>query len=219
MAQVTWSEFRSGILIEVPGVSDPLCESIVRDTAIEFCRRSGAWVHRMDAVPVAAGEATYDWDIPSGSLVVRPLEVWLDGDKLESITSAELSAIYGGDWNTETGKPLYYISEAVDGSLRQVTLAPTPDADITPGMTARLVLKPSRSAADIDEIIFEEHGRIIRNGALARLYLMANKPWSNLKLGDKMEREFLSDCASAGVVAAKANVGAPLRVRVTHGMR
>lgn len=218
MANVAWSVFFPDLLVEVPYVSHPIVERALREAAIEFCRRSNAWVHVMDPIPLAAGQAVYDWDIPADSLVQRPLEVWAGGDKLDPISSAELSAIYGGEWQDETSTPLYYLSEEVDGGSRQVTLAPTPNAAILPGMTARLVLKPTRTATGIAEVVYEDYGRQIATGALARLLHMSGVQWANPKLGAKHEQDFDLAVARASIRAAKGHVGAPLRARTQHGV-
>ncbi len=218
MATVAWSQFLPDVLPEVPGVSDPLAERHVREAAIEFCVLSRAYVHYMDPVDLTALEGVYDWEVPEKTLVVEPLDVWLGGKRLTPKTPAELAALYG-DWTIKQGEALYYLSDRADGSARQVTLVPTPEAVVTGGLTARLALKPTRDAETIDELIYEDYGKTIAMGAVASLLLMVNKPWSNALIGTAFKQRFEIAAAQAALGADKGHVRAPLRVKTHFGLR
>jgi len=46
----------------------------------------------------------------------------------------------------------------------------------------RVALKPTRSATTIDDLIYEEYAETIGHGAITRLALSPNKPYSNAQL-------------------------------------
>ncbi len=215
MASIAWSTFLPDILVEVPGVSEPLAERHAREAAIKFCRRSKAYVYTLDPIPVIANQPEYDFGAPSKTVIVEPLELWLAGEKLIPATSAELSATYK-DWKSQSGVPKYYLAETHDVNLRLLTLALTPNTSDATGVTGRVALAPTRDATGIEEIIYEDYGREIAYGALATLLLMANKPWSKPDLGDDYRKRFGAACGSAAFRAARGNSGAGLRVATTH---
>lgn len=217
MANVAWEAFLPMILVQAPGVSQPLAEASVRDAAIEFCKRSLAWVHHMDALPIVAGVADYDLDVPDGAVAIQPLDVWADGEPLDPAAPRELTALYG-EWRAETGTPLYYLHEVLDGAVRQLTLAPKPIATVSNGLTARLALRPTKTSTEIDEAIYEEYGTVIANQALGRLLLMPKRPWSDAEHGVALLREFSSQCSAAQLRAARGGTRAPLRSRTVHGV-
>lgn len=215
MVTVPWSSFLPDILIEVPGASDPLVESHVREAAIEFCAKSKAYVHRVEEMDIDAALSTYEWDIPSKTMVVEPIEVWLNKTKILPRSPSELSRMYS-DWTTETGTPLYYLNDYSDARDRQLVLVPQPAAAYPGGVTARLALKPSRAASAVDELIFEEFGQLIAIGAKSRLMVMPDRPWSNANSGMFYRQQFELGIAQAAMRAEKGHSRAPLRTRATY---
>ena len=77
-----------------------------------------------------------------------------------------------------------------------------------------VALKPSASAAGIDERLFNEYREAIIHGALARLMLSPRKPYTHTQLAQYHQQQFLIETAIAGTRAARSFTRAPLRTTI-----
>ena len=112
----------------------------------DFCKAAEVWTERFEE-PLAPGDAAVSLAPPRETVVARVRALWLDG------RPAEPSA-YRSDGNT-----LFLTS-------------PVPRAMTA---SAEAVLRPSRMASAIPEVLLEEWGDVIVWGALARLKAMSGR--------------------------------------------
>jgi len=169
-----WSAFTPRILPEVPRCSSPLAEQAVLDAVIDFCERS--YINQIDHTPIdaVANTGEYAWAPGTNLKVVRPELVWYDKKPLEAKTRDELALIYAY-WPDQVGTPLYFLQE----KLEKLILVPKPAAALVSGIRAKVSVRPSRSAVDVDDAIYDRYLDAIVYGAKARLFYMDNQPWSN----------------------------------------
>lgn len=182
----------------------------IRNAAIEFCDR--AWVWRIDQGPmaIAPGASTYDWEPPANTVVCRPLQVWIDKRRLEAKGAGELSELYG-DFMQMDGAPRYFVQDRPD----QLIIVPRP-ASMLPyggGITAKVAIKPKRTATGLDSFIHERYLDAITHGAKFRLFIMRKKPWTDT--GAAADQKTLFDAAvnKAKLDAEKGFAGARMRVK------
>jgi hypothetical protein len=208
MATTLFSALLSEILVEVPGVSDPLAEQALRNAAIEFCERTWVWRVDQEPLPAEAGIADYELELPDDTALVKVLDVWFQGDRLTPAGPHELACEYD-DWANETGTPKFYTQQST-GAV--ILLVPKPDAALADALTAKLAVKPARAATGMDADVLEKYFEAIAFGAKANLLAMSNKPWSNAQDADRNRSRFASAMGAANVAASKGHVRAPKRV-------
>jgi hypothetical protein len=64
-------------------------------------------------------------------------------------------------------------------NARTFSIYPVPKTTERLAITLRVALKPTRTATQVDDLIFEEYAETIGNGAVARLCLSPKKPYTN----------------------------------------
>jgi hypothetical protein len=72
--------------------------------------------------------------------------------------------------------------KGVNLTPRSFSVYPIPNVKDVSSITLRVALKPTRSATTIDDLIYEEYAETIGHGAITRLALSPNKPYSNAQL-------------------------------------
>lgn len=104
-------------------------------------------------ISLTEGTATYAYD-PAVMVIQRAALIGEDAPILSLTRDWELDRIYPR-WETETGRP---IAVAVDMKSRQLTFAPTPDADYTVGLQLwRVPTTDEELLNDTDEPVIPEH--------------------------------------------------------------
>lgn len=191
--------------------SNPVTENMIKRAAIEFCAGSMVWKHIPDAMDVDANEPVYDIDVPSGSEVSCVISVILNGDPIlpKSIDWLNNNV---PTWNTTPSQPLYF-AQTEPG---QIILAPTPSDNVAAAMNITVALQPSQNSTSFPKWIFSRFAYAIADGAVAKLMLIPNKPWTDLASGEYRLNQFNAAIASARATAAHGLNRAPIRTKSVH---
>ncbi len=166
-----FTDFASFVRQECQGVPDFMVERAVRDSAIEFCKRTGVYIPEAEEVLITKGVNEYDVSIPSGTEMNFITDVFNNKTRLQAVSWSELLQRVGD--GEEQGSPKYYSQK--DNTT--FYLAPIPDASDT--LRVLYSLKPSASSTSIPDTVGKENREAITQGALYRLQLMPNQPFSN----------------------------------------
>lgn len=185
---IKWERFLPYIEPWAPSCPSALIEQTLIDRAAHFCERTQLWRADINDEVTEAGEATYAL-VPPDAVVDSVLWIRLDGADLPKVSDLHVSPEYF----FSQGKPQAYALE-LD---RQVRFFPVPDAVYA--FSARVVLKPSRSARGVEEFIFNAHAPVIASGVLADLLAMPAKNWTDLPLAAVHEQKFAQGLARARV--------------------
>lgn len=201
------------VLPEAPGCSDPLAEQALRDAAIEFCERSGVWVHAPDPENIVAGQAAYDIDLPQGAALAQIKSVKIAGQK-EPLGQRSVDWLDDNveDWATATGTPKYYTQLSDDEFL----IVPVPDTAITAGLIVKLDVKPSRSSTGWPGWLNERYQEDIVTGAKGRLLEKQSHQWSNPGLAAVYVAQFNTAISAAAGAAAQSFGRGPIRTAPSH---
>lgn len=205
MATTLWSAFTNDVLLDTPNCSAIVAEQAVRDSAIDFCRRTLVWVYDPGVIAVGAALADYQLEPPAGTKVERVLEVKVDGRQLEPKSPDELNGYYA-DWAAEKGQPQFYASSE---DSETIWLVPRPTQ--TGQMSQRLALRPTQASTGLDSILYERYRDAIVCGALAALFMMPNKSWSNPALGLDRRLQYNRRVGSVQAEALRGFTRAALR--------
>lgn len=174
-------QFLPLVMPHAPGCSDFAATFNLRLAAIEFCERTLCWRH-MTTVPINRdGRAL---TAPPYAAIHRIESAVFNGEtKLEPL---QFSDVDEKTFEDTAGTPPKYITQAQYNTVR---ILPYKEGTLT----LSLFLKPvngSEIAEDIDgivsdaydvvpEFIYKMHAEQIAAGALARLLVQPNKPWSD----------------------------------------
>ena len=211
------TDFLSRLIPMVPGCPQPVALQALRDAAIDFCERTMIVRHVTDPVTVRPGEPTYDIDLPSESAVVRVLNVWYGGSRLELAPAQTVTAhgayVIGGDLGSPTAA---YVLEPAT-----VRLFPVPDARQDRALIVQAATKPTRTAKSVAAILFDDWAEAIVGGALARLAVMPGNSFSNPDMAALGASQFLAGVNAAKLEARKGRVVGDVRVigRTFSGVR
>ena len=190
----TWADFQDDYLFDVAGCSLFLAERAIRHAAREFCEKSLAHRIVLDPVSTVSGISTYDYDPASSLEVVKVLSATLDGQDIDLLLQGVDANEYG----------------LVGLSPVEFTLQPAPSAGQRVVVTA--IVKPSNTASGIEDRLFASHAEAIAQGAKARLYALAEQPFSNMEQAGLNRALFDAAINTARTSAAKGYSRAPLRV-------
>ena len=164
-------DFSFYVRSEVQGAPDFIIERAVRDSAIDFCQRTGVYIPEPERVTIIAGVNEYAVTLPTGTELNHIIDIYDNNTPLQPTSYTELLMRLGDE--TERGTPRYY-------SQRDNTdfyLAPIPDkAD-----TVRVIysVKPTSTSTSMPDTIGKENREAIVHGALYRLQMMSGQPFSN----------------------------------------
>ncbi|OGA97137.1 MAG: hypothetical protein A3E79_00215 [Burkholderiales bacterium RIFCSPHIGHO2_12_FULL_61_11] len=200
------------LLPELPGCTTTMLDLHLRETARTFCQQTGAWKLPFDAVNLVADVATYDLS-PSESQaeVVRITRLTLDGELMWEDTDRPQR-------HTDDAEPKYTRNEppfSLSPDLLEITLITDemPTAAVVGGMEIIGTMKPTSTATQIPDFLKRQYSDAMRYGTLARLMVMAKKPWTDRALATYYSGEWNKALNFAAYQAQVGNTREHLRVK------
>jgi len=160
------------ILPYVPGCPDSLIESNLRSATIEFCEKSRAYVHDLDAINTVSGVFEYEFDQPTGTEVHQVLWATYDGHDLDPISPRSLELNFP-DWRDRGGTPTVYLQKT-PSSFWLVPVANS-DKELLMGVA----LKPTRTSNSISTEFSNTYRDGLMYGAVYRLLRIPAKEWTD----------------------------------------
>lgn len=179
LVQVDLLDFVPSVLLEVSTCPEDLALKAVRDTCIDFCDHTNFWQHDLDPITAVANVAEYELDdIPTKTALASIVSMTFQGLPVYPRSREWL------DENMPSWREQY--STRPDKFLVQqigyFQLVPYPSVTVSDAILVRAALKPSRTATQVYDRIYEDYLDDIANGALGRLLAMQSRPWSNADL-------------------------------------
>lgn len=209
MALKAWSAFHPDVLMHVPGCPVPVVDHHLRKAAIDLCRRSKGLKVDMPTFATVAGTPSYVLDAGAELEPVTILVAEVDGVPVDPERIAVLSS--KTDWRAETGKPAFFYMHP---DARSVRLWKTPDGSYQ--ITTTLAAMPTKDATGIEEWYGNRHDQAIVSGALAELYAIPKKPWTDGGMAMLHAERFMAAVSTAAAESIKDATSAPLRTAL-HG--
>ena len=172
-----WSDFYSWVLPSVQGCPNPTLDLHIRQSAVEFCRRTLCWVRTLDPVEANGMDIRVDLDMPSQTQAVKLMAVAVNG--LEYLLV-----------DTQRGLQLVRQGSGADFSFTQdkLTLDVHPLRARGDSIEVDMALAPSFNAISIETDVASPYVHEIAQGALATLQMMTGVAWSepNLAAANKV---------------------------------
>lgn len=167
------SEFYSRITPYLPGVSDPLVNQVLVDSAIDFCELSLVLRENLDTFYTSIGKFEYDLDAPSTQHnISRVMGVAVDGNALSGVEYESLR----NDLPTSKAVPKGFYTDRTGSTL---TLRLTPPPDKVYPVVVNAVLRPARSATLLEDDLYNIWIDPIVTGAIAKAMQIPDQPFTN----------------------------------------
>jgi len=164
-------DFAQLVRPEAPGAPDFLIERSVRDTAIDFCRRTGVYIPEPESVTVIKGINEYEVSMPTGTELNYITDIFADQVKLQPVSFNLLLEKLGDE--DDQGTPRFYAQR----DNTSFFVAPIPNA--ADSFRVLYSVKPTSTSSSLPDGIAKEHQETIVQGTLYRLQMMPNQPFTN----------------------------------------
>jgi hypothetical protein len=171
---------------QLPGAIPAQIEEKLRHALKEFFLQSRAWRTTLGPFDVTSGVALVTPTPPANSQIVWIRDVWLQ----EGGVFTPLQAATAEITEARTGKPTHFYSESPDTLM----LWPTPDTTLTQVLYAHVALTMTDATSVVPDLSASHHYEAIEHGALARLFAIPNKPWSDPAMAFRYARMFRRRC-------------------------
>lgn len=179
------SAFYPRILPYLPGCSEPMVNQVLVNSAIEFAEASLTIRQNLDPFNTVVGISEYDLDPPSiNHDINRVMGVMVDGKELHP----GMAEAIRNDLPTAHAKPRGFYTDRTDNTF-MLRLTPPPDG-VYPVVVA-VTLRPSRSATQLDDDMYNIWIDPIVSGAIARAMMIPDQPFTNYQ-----QAQYLLDSAA-----------------------
>lgn len=206
---VSYEVFLPHVLPYVPNCFEEQARIAIRNACIDFCRDSLVLQEDLDPIGSIKGTNTYDVDVPTGYVLTQILSLYYVGRRLERKSQLELEKLYTRDWQTLVGTPRAFTQFTPD----TFSVAMNPDETVRNAFTGRIAYTPSRASTTVEDVVFERYVDDIVAGALARLMVTPDQPYSDLKMAAVNAAKFKAGAAAARSFVNGGMNHAPMRVR------
>jgi len=181
---------------EAAGAPDFLLERVIRESVIDFCIKTDAYRLEPETLQIVAGIDEYDVSIPTGTELNNIIDIYRNHVKLTPVSYSRLLELQGD--GTSKSKPRYFSQR--DNTVFYV--APVPNEKES--LKVLYSVKPNSTSTSIPDTIGKEYREAIVHGAVYRLQMMADSPWTNLP--DAQANKSLFD-RSSGQIRRKVQYG------------
>lgn len=166
-----------------PGVADPTAYEWIRQAAIEFCERTLLWRYE-DSFAITA-ENPQAVIAPAGAVIHLIERLDFDDVQLVQKTPAQLDDLVP-QWRagTLTGVPSYFTQTEPN------TVAMSPLEAGT--LKVWTWLKPAPDATELPDFMVDQYRQVIADGALARILLIPNQSFTDVKMASAYGMAFQS---------------------------
>jgi len=215
------SKFLPYVIPYVQGCSDPMAEQAILSACIEFAT-SAAVVQTTTPVSVVAAQQDYDVDIPSQMALVAVQRVFYKNSLLSPVplnsvlSGLAMQGVDIGDATVRVGAPQAYFLKDPTGDI--ISLYPIPDtqAAVANGLTIQASFSPTRSATQVDDVLFNSYAEDIAYGAIGRLLGIPGQLFTNTPLATQNLKQFAQGVSSAKAVGRTGQLVSSSRVRAVR---
>lgn len=210
-----YEAFLPYVLPDAPGCPEVVAIQAIRNAAIEFCEKSLVIVRDHEPITVVTGVVDYDLEPPTDMLVTKVMQAWMENNPIEPMFPdiVREAAVYNrlfSSYNSAPSRPTSYLQK----DERTISIWPRPDKKYVNGLTLRVALKPTRSSDSVEDVVFEDYAEVVAAGALSKLMMSNNRPFTNLPLSTARRNEFLIGMNTARSRSVHGHTRSNLSVRM-----
>ncbi len=194
----TLDQFLPYLSPAVAGAPYPLQVRAVRDAAIQFCAESQLFEQRLEPVSSIANATEYELEPPEGMVVAAIVKAWF-GDKELKVATSEDEVTPDMD-AVEQPTHILFRTNATFSLLPPAKTSGTV-------ITLQAALKPSRSAEEVPDQLYEDFAEEVAAGAASRLFGTSGTPFYDLAKSAAEMMKMQSGISKAKRRRVDGNVG------------
>lgn len=204
-------DWLSDVSISVPGAPRAIVEDAIMDTIRDFCESTLLWVRQLDAIDIVAGTVEYPLVAPAG---VQANVVLVDRAEFSGSfmapESMDLLDRLPDAWRAQTGSSSDAFIVDAEKTLR---LRYIPTESITAALVVWAALKPSYTADNIPDFIYNDWFDCILNGAISNLFRKPRQIWTNIQEAEYFYQQYIAERSRAKGVKTTGKTKLSLRVQ------
>ena len=190
------------------GAPEPLIDSCILKSAIEFCERTRMW-REVKTVKATGNDPI---PAPANSAILKLEEARVDGRRLEPIAVVVLGDMYPGqDWMTLDHSDPCYITQMTPNSMM---LIPSPAETVDVELVMQL--KPSQSTELLPDFIYDLYQQVISDGALAEILATPGQSYTNPGMAGVYSARFQQKLDALSILSVRGQHGAPVRTKPSY---
>lgn len=168
-----------------------VAEQAILDAAIDFCEQTGVLQRTLDPLDVGAGVMEYELLLPTKQELVQVKRAWFKGSELTpvAVEAVGIPQAWRDDVpgvTPQAGDPQAFYSS----SRNSIAVYPRPRIAEEGVLTVRAATKPSRSATQLEDELFEDWVEAIAAGALMRLHAAPGTAYTDTTRSETRRTEF-----------------------------
>lgn len=207
--EVSYEVLFPDVLVHAPNCPEPTVINAIRNACIEMANETLCLTEDMDPLSTVAGEALVEIYATAGYDVVQLVgDLHYKGRRLEKSNYLELDAAYSRSWASLSGEPQGYIQYRPT----EVRLIPIPVISESAVITGHVALAPSRISTRCRDDLITLNREAIAAGALARILMVPDQPYTNEAKAGVYHKIFRSAVANAAATVRTSFNRAPMRV-------
>jgi len=160
-----------------PGCPESIILNAIRNACIRVCTDSWLVRENLPASDIVAGVDDYTITASPGNETIGLISFLHNKLELGKRTEEELDIIDSGWRTADPGVATYVMAPTPD----RILLNRVPAETITGGMIVRIATRPTDSASEVNDLLFNDWRKAIKYGALEELYEIPEKGWSDMK--------------------------------------
>jgi hypothetical protein len=183
MAEIAeYSDFIKYVMADLPGCADAVLVQYLQQAGRKLCEESECWKEEID-VNVVADQTEYSLDTIDDTYIHKI--AWV---KIKSVSTDDFE-------DCPAINPNYYTLKE-DTTLKFYT-ANAPIVTITSGMRVKAIIRPEFNSNELPQWIWDRYSEAIQNHCKWQLMKQPKKPWTDLQLSMKYEKEYYNCIAQA----------------------
>lgn len=213
---VKLEKFYPYVLPFAEGASEPMVEQYLLDTAIDFCSKTLIVQEDLDPLTMIPGIVEYELDMPPQQKIHMLMRAFHASRPIDIVTAdmAHSHPAHFGNWfyagaSVPEGTP----SAIFQKNERSLLVNRAPHAIEPIIITISAALKPSRSATQLADILFDDYANTLALGAAAKMLLLPGKAFSNPQLAVAYQTQYEQARSLAHLRAATSFGRGETRVR------
>jgi hypothetical protein len=208
MAFVSTALWADELGVMMPGLTQQASKQALAATVREFCTVSGAWIRRLDDVPIVSGQSHYSLNPQSDATVLYVMSVGYvedpqgtQGEIVKFLNPLQAPHFYKRS-ATPSDQPWGFAGDPeIPGRIR---LLPTVNTAESRALAPFVALGPVRPFDDqVPEHFSQVHFDVILDGAASKLMGQQDKPYTNIITAQYYARRFRNGMAAARDMARK----------------
>lgn len=181
------------IAVHAAGAATAGMEQAVKGAVAEFMRESAAFTMELPGLTLRAGKSTYYIPTPDEGPIICLLMLLYKNTALMPVTEAQW--ISSPPMGSGTA-PTRFHADVADNN--KVVVAPTPESTLTDKLVPYVAIGYSSTcSSDLPNVFCRQWYDAILSGALKRLYMQPNKPYTNVALATYHTKVFRTGIAVA----------------------